>query len=70
MWITRSLADQAEKTGSVQVAVIQFANTCGTAVGGYALDTLGLLSPLMLSGSLISLTALLVAAKVRIEGMQ
>lgn len=27
------------------VAVIQLANTCGAAVGGYALDTLGLLSP-------------------------
>ena len=69
-WITRSLADQAEKAGSVQVAVIQLANTCGAAVGGYALDTLGLLSPLMLSGSLMLLTALLVAAKVRIKGMQ
>ena len=53
-----------------RVAVIQLANTCGAAVGGYALDTLGLLSPLMLSGSLMLLTALLVAAKVRIKGMQ
>jgi DHA1 family purine ribonucleoside efflux pump-like MFS transporter len=69
-WITRSLSDQAEKAGSVQVAVIQLANTCGAAVGGYALDNLGLLSPLMLSGSLMLLTALLVAAKVRIKGMQ
>jgi DHA1 family purine ribonucleoside efflux pump-like MFS transporter len=39
-------------------------------VGGYALDNLGLLSPLMLSGSLMLLTALVVAAKVRIKGMQ
>ena len=31
-WITRSLADQAEKAGSIQVAVIQLANTCGAAV--------------------------------------
>lgn len=69
-WITRSLADQAEKAGSVQVAVIQLANTCGAAVGGYALDNLGLLSPLILSGSLMLLTALLVAAKVRIKCMQ
>lgn len=52
------------------VAVIQLANTCGAAVGGYALDNLGLLSPLMLSGSLMLLTALVVAAKVRIKGMQ
>jgi DHA1 family purine ribonucleoside efflux pump-like MFS transporter len=66
-WITRSLADQAEKAGSIQVAVIQLANTCGAAVGGYALDNLGLLSPLMLSGSLMLLTALLVAMRVRMK---
>ncbi|MBU4683735.1 purine ribonucleoside efflux pump NepI [Cedecea davisae] len=64
-WITRSLADQAEKAGSIQVAVIQLANTCGAAIGGLALDNLGLLAPLMLSGSLMLLTALLVAVKVR-----
>ncbi|UYU31993.1 purine ribonucleoside efflux pump NepI [Siccibacter colletis] len=66
-WITRSLSDQAEKAGSVQVAVIQLANTCGAAVGGYALDTLGLLSPLVLSGTLMLLTALLVTLKVRVS---
>ncbi|HEX4501648.1 MAG TPA: purine ribonucleoside efflux pump NepI [Scandinavium sp.] len=64
-WITRSLSDQAEKAGSIQVAVIQLANTCGAAVGGVALDHFGLLSPLMLSGTLMLLTALLVATKVR-----
>ncbi len=68
-WITRSLADQAEKAGSVQVAVIQLANTCGAAVGGYALDNFGLLSPLALSGGLMLLTALVVAAKVRITSI-
>ncbi|MDN8600780.1 purine ribonucleoside efflux pump NepI [Citrobacter sp. S2-9] len=66
-WITRTLADQAEKAGSIQVAVIQLANTCGAAAGGYALDNLGLLSPLVLSGILMLLTALLVASKVRIK---
>ena len=66
-WITRSLADQAEKAGSIQVAVIQLANTCGAAVGGYALDNFGLLSPLMLSGALMLLTALLVASKVKVK---
>ncbi|WNJ80150.1 purine ribonucleoside efflux pump NepI [Cedecea neteri] len=64
-WITRSLADQAEKAGSIQVAVIQLANTCGAAIGGLALDNLGLLAPLILSGSLMLLTAVLVAVKVR-----
>ena len=66
-WITRSLADQAEKAGSIQVAVIQLANTCGAAVGGYALDNLGLLSPLVLAGSLMLMTALLVATKVKVK---
>lgn len=66
-WITRSLSDQAEKAGSIQVAVIQLANTCGAAIGGYALDNLGLLSPLVLSGSLMLLTAALVATKVRMK---
>ncbi len=53
-WITRSLADQAEKAGSIQVAVIQLANTCGAAIGGYALDNIGLTSPLMLSATMAS----------------
>lgn len=66
-WITRTLADQAEKAGSIQVAVIQLANTCGAAIGGFALDHYGLLSPLVLSGSLMLLTALLVAAKVKVK---
>lgn len=66
-WITRSLSDQAEKAGSIQVAVIQLANTCGAAVGGIALDHLGLLSPLVFSGILMLFTGLLVAAKVKVN---
>ncbi len=54
------------KAGSIQVAVIQ-ANTCGAAIGGYALDNIGLTSPLMLSGTLMLLTALLVTAKVKMK---
>ena len=61
------LSDQAEKAGSIQVAVIQLANTCGAAVGGIALDHLGLLSPLVLSGILMLFTGLLVAAKVKVN---
>lgn len=66
-WITRSMSDQAEKAGSIQVAVIQLANTCGAAAGGVALDHFGLLSPLMLSGAFMLLTALLVVTKVHIK---
>lgn len=47
--------------------VIQLANTCGAAIGGYALDNIGLTSPLMLSGTLMLLTALLVTAKVKMK---
>ena len=65
-WITRSLSDQAAKAGSIQVAVIPLANTGGAAVGGVALDHLGLLSPLVISGALMLLTGLLVAGKVRV----
>ena len=64
-WITRSLSDQAEKAGSIQVAVIQLANTCGAAVGGIALDSFGLFAPLILSSMLMISTAILVAIKVR-----
>jgi DHA1 family purine ribonucleoside efflux pump-like MFS transporter len=63
-WITRSLADQAEKAGRFRWP-IQLANTCGAAVGGVALDHLGLTSPLVISGTLMLLTALLVAGRLR-----
>lgn len=66
-WITRSLSDQAEKAGSIQVAVIQFANTCGAALGGVALDHFGVLSPLAISACLMLLTATLVATKVKVN---
>lgn len=39
----------------------------GAAIGGYALDNIGLTSPLMLSGTLMLLTALLVTAKVKMK---
>lgn len=67
-WITRTLSDQAEKAGSVQVAVIQLANTCGAAIGGLGLDHLGLLAPPAMCGVMMLATALLVATKVRASG--
>ncbi|MCR6679025.1 MFS transporter, partial [Escherichia marmotae] len=41
--------------------------TCGAAIGGYAMDNIGLSSPLILSCTLMLLTALLVTAKVKIK---
>ncbi|KGP42355.1 MFS transporter [Morganella morganii] len=66
VWITRNVSDQAEKAGSVQVATIQLANTCGAGIGGFAFDHLGLLAPVIISGGFMLLTALLVMYKVKI----
>ncbi len=62
-----ALRSGGKKAGSIQVAVIQLANTCGAAVGGVALDHLGLLSPLVLSGILMLFTGLLVTTKVKVN---
>ncbi|TGD03840.1 MFS transporter, partial [Salmonella enterica subsp. enterica serovar Wilhelmsburg] len=45
------------------------AHPCAAAGGGSAHDNFGLPSPLALSGGLMLLTALVVAAKVRITPM-
>lgn len=66
VWITRKFSDLAEKAGSVQVATIQLANTCGAGLGGLAFDHLGLQAPVMISGLLMLLAALLVKYKVTI----
>ena len=59
-WITRNLAHQAENAGAVQVAVIQFANTLGAALGGVLLDKQGILAPITLCAGLMLITGLLV----------
>ncbi|WP_241578457.1 MFS transporter [Rosenbergiella nectarea] len=56
-WIARNLAHQAENAGAVQVAVIQFANTLGAALGGVLLDSQGILAPITLCGGLMLITA-------------
>ena len=61
------MAVEAVLAGCFEVAVFQLAMSCGAAFGGYALDNIGLTSPLMLSGTLMLLTALLVTAKVKMK---
>ncbi|MBT0723111.1 MFS transporter [Rosenbergiella sp. S61] len=56
-WIARNLSHQAENAGAVQVAVIQFANTLGAALGGLLLDGQGILAPITLCGGLMLVTA-------------
>ena len=66
-WITRSPLRSGGKAGSIQVAVIQLANTCGAAVGGIALDHLGRRRRWCCQGILMLFTGLLVAAKVKVN---
>ncbi|MBB9298247.1 MFS transporter, partial [Escherichia coli] len=59
--------NQRVSLGRNDLLIRTFPNTCGAAIGGYALDNIGLTSPLMLSGTLMLLTALLVTAKVKMK---
>jgi DHA1 family purine ribonucleoside efflux pump-like MFS transporter len=65
-WITRTLPDAAESGGSLQVAVIQFSNIAGSAVGGVALDWLGPRAPLMTASVLFVLAAAIVGLRLRV----
>jgi DHA1 family purine ribonucleoside efflux pump-like MFS transporter len=63
-WVTRNLADDAESAGGLQVAIIQLANTCGAALGGYVLDTSGAKGPIVVGGLLLLATSFIVAVSV------
>lgn len=57
-WLSRTLADDAEAGGGLQVAVIQLAITSGASLGGLFFDAFGwrstfLMSALMLCGSAV-----------------
>ncbi|MCZ2439782.1 MAG: MFS transporter [Burkholderiales bacterium] len=66
-WVARSLPDDAESAGGLQVAVIQVANTFGAAFGGYLLDANGPQAILMASAILFALSAITVLAAVRVR---
>lgn len=61
-WLSRTLSDDAEAGGGLQVAIIQFAITLGAAIGGLLFDTFGWWSPLALSVALLLGSALIAAA--------
>jgi predicted MFS family arabinose efflux permease len=61
-WLSRTLHDDAEAGGGLQVAIIQFAITLGAAVGGLLFDALGWWSPFALSAILLLGSALTAAA--------
>lgn len=61
-WLSRTMRDDAEAGGGLQVAIIQFAITLGAASGGLLFDALGWWSPFALSALLLLGSALAAAA--------
>jgi predicted MFS family arabinose efflux permease len=59
-WLTRTLPDEAEVGGGLQIAAIQLANTTGAALGGLFFDLTGPIG-VFSSSSAITLLAALVA---------
>jgi len=59
-WLTRTLPDEAEVGGGLQIAAIQLANTTGAAVGGLFFDLTGAVG-VFASSSVITLLAALMA---------
>jgi hypothetical protein len=58
-WLTRTLPDDAEAGGGVQVAVIQFAIMMGATMGGVVLDESGPATGFARSAAILILAALL-----------
>lgn len=66
-WITRTLSDDAENAGGLQVAVIQAANAGGAAIGGFIFDSAGPTGPVVFSGAALLFAAILVARTVTLR---
>lgn len=69
-WVTRTLGDEAESAGGLQVAVIQLANTAGASLGGVAFEMAGSLAPLVIACTLLFVTAVIVGARMQAEHRQ
>jgi predicted MFS family arabinose efflux permease len=65
-WLSRTLRDDAEAGGGLQVAIIQLAITLGAATGGLLFDALGWWSPFAL-GAVLLLGSALAAAGAAID---
>lgn len=61
-WLSRTLPDDAEAGGGLQVAIIQFAITLGAATGGLLFDAIGWWSPFALGAALLFGSALAATA--------
>ncbi|TXR46672.1 MFS transporter [Phyllobacterium endophyticum] len=64
-WLTRTMPNDAEAGGGLQVAVIQLAITAGASGGGFLFDTVGWWSTFTLSAVLLCASSLLALAAWR-----
>ncbi|WP_188912890.1 MFS transporter [Aureimonas endophytica] len=67
-WLARTLPDEAEAGGGLQVAVIQLAITAGAASGGFLFDALGWQASFGLAATLLCLSAFFAALAWRSAG--
>ncbi|GGR39264.1 MFS transporter [Deinococcus ruber] len=65
MWVARSVPDEVESAGGLQVAAIQVAVTLGSALGGVVLDHSGISSVVACSGVALLLGGLLILFGLR-----
>jgi predicted MFS family arabinose efflux permease len=61
-WLSRTLADDAEAGGGLQVATIQLAITFGAAIGGLLFDAVSWWSPFALAAALLAGSSLMAVA--------
>jgi predicted MFS family arabinose efflux permease len=65
-WLTRTLPDDAESGGSLQVATTQLAITIGAALGGLFVDLTGVVGVFIASSALTLIAALMALLAFRV----
>jgi predicted MFS family arabinose efflux permease len=64
-WLSRTLPDDAEAGGGLQVAVIQLAITLGATIGGLLFDAVSWWSPFALAAALLAGSSFMAVAAWR-----
>jgi predicted MFS family arabinose efflux permease len=67
-WLSRTMPDDAEAGGGLQVATIQLAITLGASIGGMLFDAMGWWTTFLLAAVLLAGSSLLAAAAWRFQG--
>jgi predicted MFS family arabinose efflux permease len=66
-WTTRTVPDETESAGGLQVAAIQLAITAGAGAGGLLLDTSGPIGTTLGAGMALGLAACIVLVGLRVR---